>query len=135
MPEYLICKSEKNLFVEGEILDADKFVKSNDVMICPLFSGGGMRIKIIEALSNGKPVIATKIAAEGIPYTNYSPSPILIAENENDFSESILKFLDSGFYESRSKMAIKLIEENFLLEPLSKNLSDFITFELNKPTN
>jgi hypothetical protein len=32
-------------------------------------------------------------------------------------------------------MAIKLIEDNFLLEPLSKNLSDFLTFEVNKLSN
>jgi len=135
MPNFLINKSEKNLFIEGAISDADNFVKSCDIMICPLFSGGGMRIKIIEALAYGKPVIATKIAAEGIPYQNYIPSPIIIAENENDFFTSINKFADSKFYESTSKMAIKLIEENFLLEPLSKKLSDFITFEINKTSN
>jgi polysaccharide biosynthesis protein PslH len=135
MPEFLIARSEKNLFIQGEINDADNFVQSSDVMICPLFSGGGMRIKIIEALSHGKPVIATKIAAEGIPYFNYIPSPILIAENEKDFEIFIHQIMDSSYYESLSKMAIKLIEENFLLDPLSKKLSEFITFGVNKTSN
>lgn len=135
MPEHLIQQSEKNLFIEGEISNAEKFVNSCDVMICPLFSGGGIRIKIIEALSCGKPIIATKIAAEGIPYQNYSPSPIIIVENENDFIESINNFKDLNFYTARSLMAIKLIEDNFLLEPLSKSLSDFLTFEINKLSN
>jgi glycosyltransferase involved in cell wall biosynthesis len=135
MPEHLIQQSEKNLFIEGEISNAENFVNSCDVMICPLFSGGGIRIKIIEALSCGKPIIATKIAAEGIPYQNYSPSPIIIVENENDFIESINNFKDLNFYTARSLMAIKLIEDNFLLEPLSKSLSDFLTFEINKLSN
>ena len=49
-------------------------------MIVPLFSGSGMRIKIIEGMALGKPIVTTPIGTEGISTT--SGTNILIADNE-----------------------------------------------------
>jgi len=43
-----------NVIVEGEVEDASAFYASNDIMIVPLFSGSGIRIKVIEAMAYGK---------------------------------------------------------------------------------
>ena len=41
---------------------------SNDIMIVPLLSAGGMRVKIIEGMALGRVIISTAIGAEGIDY-------------------------------------------------------------------
>jgi polysaccharide biosynthesis protein PslH len=50
----------------GEVPDAYLFINSKAVMVVPLFSGSGMRIKIIEGMALGKPIVTTPIGTEGI---------------------------------------------------------------------
>ncbi len=62
-------------------------MQSKALMIVPLFSGSGMRVKIIEAMALAKPIIATTVAAEGIAYTN--EHNILIADTAEAYIEHI----------------------------------------------
>ena len=56
-PPWLVSKfQEKNVVYLGEVEDAHSFIRSKSVMIVPLFSGSGMRIKIIEGMALGKPL-------------------------------------------------------------------------------
>ncbi len=50
----------------GFVKEATDFYQQIDVLIAPLFAGSGTRIKILESLSFGKPVITTETGAEGI---------------------------------------------------------------------
>jgi polysaccharide biosynthesis protein PslH len=78
-----------NLIVEGEVLDAVEFMNSKAIMIVPLLSGSGMRVKIIEGMAMQKCIIATTMAAEGIDYKQ--GRDILIADTADEFYRSILK--------------------------------------------
>ena len=66
MPGWIKEINVKGVFVDGEVPDAMAYIKSHSVMIVPLFSGSGIRIKIIEGMLAGKAVITTTIGAEGI---------------------------------------------------------------------
>jgi glycosyltransferase involved in cell wall biosynthesis len=98
--------------VEGEVPDAAEFMNSHGVMIVPLLSGSGIRIKIIEALALGKPVIATSIAAEGLGLThNFN---IMIANNAGEFSASVNKCLtDATFLRRLQENAHTFARQNF----------------------
>jgi glycosyltransferase involved in cell wall biosynthesis len=78
-----------NVVVEGEVFDAVDFMNSKAIMIVPLLSGSGMRVKIIEGMAMSKCVIATTIAAEGIEYQH--GKDILIANTADEFYRSILQ--------------------------------------------
>ncbi len=78
-----------NLIVEGEVADAIEFMNSKAIMIVPLLTGSGMRVKIIEGMAMQKCIIATTMAAEGIDYIN--GVDILIANTADEFYRSILK--------------------------------------------
>lgn len=78
-----------NLIVEGEVFDAVEFMNSKAIMIVPLLSGSGMRVKIIEGMAMQKCIIATSMAAEGINCKN--GRDILIADTPDEFYRSILK--------------------------------------------
>ncbi|MCY1500851.1 sugar transferase, PEP-CTERM/EpsH1 system associated [compost metagenome] len=79
----------ENLIVEGEVFDAVEFMNSKAIMIVPLLSGSGMRVKIIEGMAMKKCIIATSMAAEGIDCEN--GKDILIANTPDEFYRSILQ--------------------------------------------
>jgi glycosyltransferase involved in cell wall biosynthesis len=79
----------ENLIVEGEIFDAVEFMNSKAIMIVPLLSASGMRVKIIEGMAMEKCIIATTMAAEGIDCKN--GVDILIADTPDEFYRSILQ--------------------------------------------
>jgi glycosyltransferase involved in cell wall biosynthesis len=78
-----------NVIVEGEVFDAVEFINSKAIMIVPLLSGSGMRVKIIEGMAMQKCIIATTMAAEGIDYKH--GRDILIADTADEFYRYILR--------------------------------------------
>ncbi|MEI6764952.1 MAG: glycosyltransferase family 4 protein [Bacteroidota bacterium] len=87
MPKWLTRSSFPGVSVIGEVPDAAEFMASKGVMIVPLFSGSGVRIKIIEGMALAKPVISTTIGAEGINCSN--GENIILADDPISFVREI----------------------------------------------
>ena len=96
MPEWLQELKMENVVVLGEVDDSHRFINSKSIMIVPLTSGGGMRVKIIEGMALGKTIISTSIGAEGIEYEN--GKDILIADTEQEFVDALHKCLNNKEY-------------------------------------
>ena len=75
-----------------EVLDATDFMNSHKVMLIPLFSGSGIRVKIIEGLALGKCIITTSIGADGISVKHREN--ILIADTTKEFAEQMKFCMD-----------------------------------------
>jgi len=124
MPDWLKNLEMKNVVIEGEVSDSHKFINSKSIMIVPLASGGGMRVKIIEGMALGKTIISTAVGSEGIDYEN--KKNILIANTEDEFTTAISNCLDDKLYsESLGENARKLIESKYDNAIICKRLSDF----------
>jgi glycosyltransferase involved in cell wall biosynthesis len=81
-------------------------------MVVPLFSGSGMRIKIIEAMAAGKVVITTSVGAEGIDMN--SGEHLIVADNERDFLSGILKLLSNpDEYLQIAKNALNFVKTGY----------------------
>src|SRR5690606_697485 len=67
-PESLIqhSRTDRTLTVTGYVEDPMPFMEDASMMIVPLLAGGGMRVKILNALSQGIPMVSTSIGCEGI---------------------------------------------------------------------
>lgn len=114
----------KNVFFDGEVADAAGFISMMTVMIAPLFTGSGLRIKIIEAMSLGKPVVATPVAAEGVPAENRRE--IFICDDAGKFSGSLIALLDDpAMRESTGKAAKELVRTKFDNSRLTAALFEF----------
>jgi glycosyltransferase involved in cell wall biosynthesis len=101
-----------NVVFEGEIPDAYDFINSKSIMVVPLFSGSGMRIKIIEGMALGKSIVTTPVGTEGISTTE--GENIMIAETAEKFVESISRLIeDREFFEKIGRNAIEYIHEKF----------------------
>jgi glycosyltransferase involved in cell wall biosynthesis len=124
MPERYFEIGYPNVVVVGEVEDAVKFIKSKSLMIVPLLSGGGIRVKIIEGMALGKAIISTSVGAEGIHYTH--KKDIWIADTPNDFAEAVSFFKNNP--EKIIEMgnnARKLVEKEYTNEIIISKLISF----------
>ena len=101
-----------NVVFKGEVADAYEFINSKSIMVVPLFSGSGMRIKIIEGMALGKPIVTTPVGTEGISTT--SGENIIVVTNVEGFVQSISDLIENReYFDKISKNAIEYIHENF----------------------
>ena len=120
-----------NLIMKGEVDDAEQFMKERGVMLVPLFSGSGIRIKILEAMAWGVPVIATSKAVEGLGVE--SGRHVLITDDPAqfaDFANQLLK--DKNRAEQLVQNAYGFVQENYSNNRLTKNLIAFYNQLLNE---
>jgi glycosyltransferase involved in cell wall biosynthesis len=112
MPEWMKSLQGDGIDILGEIDDALGFIAQNAIMIVPLFSGSGMRIKIIEGMAMKKAIISTTIGAEGIEYTD--GKDLLIADNKAAFIQHLDALLsDSAQLYRLGENARALIESRY----------------------
>lgn len=116
--------SRTGIVFHGEIKDSGDFMRSHGIMVAPCFSGGGMRVKIIEAMARGIPVITTPLGAEGLPVN--SGENIIIAGEAEDFlrqTERLLKHPD--LCRQIGQNATNLATIRFNNNTLASTLADF----------
>jgi glycosyltransferase involved in cell wall biosynthesis len=111
----------ENLIVEGEIFDAVEFMNSKAIMIVPMLSGTGMRVKIIEGMAMQKCIIATTMAAEGINCKN--GKDILIADTADEFYRMILQCITQpNKWQEIGKNARKTVERDHDIKKNAKRM-------------
>jgi glycosyltransferase involved in cell wall biosynthesis len=59
-------RGQDNVIVHGFVESSTGFMAQYELMLVPLLSGGGMRVKVVEGLAVGKAILSTTIGAEGI---------------------------------------------------------------------
>jgi glycosyltransferase involved in cell wall biosynthesis len=119
MPKHFFDYDSENVIVEGEVFDLNEFMDSKTIMIVPLLSGSGMRVRIIEGMAMQKCIIATTNAAEGIRYKN--GDNLLIADTVDEFYRAILKCVTQPkLTQVIGENARKLVEEHHNIESTSK---------------
>lgn len=124
MPAWLLNGFWPNVAVIGEVPDAHQFMVSKQIMVVPLLSGSGIRIKIIEAMAHGKPVVTTSVGAEGIEYTN--GENLLIADTSEEFAQAILRcYSEPGLLGKLGQNARVLIEKEHNRPKLIAELISF----------
>ncbi len=114
-----------NVAAIGEVPSARAFMAENQIMIVPLLSGGGIRIKIVEGLAMGKTIVSTSIGAEGIPVKN--GKHILLGDTPEDFAMQIIKaHKDEKLRESISKNGRAFAESHYANKVIETQLQDYL---------
>ena len=124
MPDWLLEMKMPHVEIVGEVEDALTFISSKQIMVVPLLSGSGMRVKIMEGMALGKIIISTTIGAEGIDYED--GKNILLADTPAEFAEKIRYCLkDINRAEQVGIQANKLIEEKYDNKIITEKLITF----------
>lgn len=116
--------------IEGEVENAEQFMLSNQIMIVPLFSGSGIRVKILEGMAAGKAIVSTSLGAQGIHYTD--GKNILIANTANEFYQCLEQLLNNPLLcKTLGNEAQKLIETEYSNTKVINEVLDFYKAEIN----
>lgn len=81
----------KGVNVHGYVADVIPFWTSATALVVPILSGGGVRVKILEAMAMGLPVISTTIGCEGLAVRN--GEHLLIADTPEEFVNACITLL------------------------------------------
>jgi glycosyltransferase involved in cell wall biosynthesis len=87
MPDWFTTERKPYFYCSGEIEDASTFIQDKGILIVPLRSGSGIRIKTLEAMAEGKLVISTRVGIQGIEAQD--KTHFLLADAPQDFASAI----------------------------------------------
>jgi polysaccharide biosynthesis protein PslH len=123
-PKWLISKySKPGIFWAGEVEHIQDFIKDKAIMVVPLFSGSGMRVKIVEAFLSYKAVIASGIAVMGTGGADNCE--LLIADDDLEFISKISSLIrNERLYRRLVSDAYKFACINFDNILVSSDLND-----------
>jgi glycosyltransferase involved in cell wall biosynthesis len=91
--EELLRFHDGQVVITGEVESIQDYLKRSGMVVAPILSGGGMRMKILEAFALSKAVVSTSLGAEGIEYTD--GENILIADTAGAFADRVCSLLEN----------------------------------------
>ncbi len=91
MPEEYFQKKWPQVEVVGEVADARAFEQDKSILLVPLLSGGGVRIKIFQGMAMGKAVVTTTIGLEGIAAR--ADKEVCVADDPEHFAGKIIELV------------------------------------------
>ncbi|MBM3161079.1 MAG: glycosyltransferase family 4 protein [Bacteroidetes bacterium] len=116
--------NDPSIVIEENVPKASDVYQKYNIMVVPVLSGSGLRIKIVEGLCFGKAIVSTKIGAEGIDCT--PGKDILLATNEDEFSNEVIKLLkDANQRECIAQNARNFAIHHLNNEPIAEKLVAF----------
>lgn len=92
----------------GWVPDIDPFVRQSRVLVVPLRAGSGMRVKILEAMARGIPVVSTSVGCEGIDIV--AGQHLLVEDDPARFASAVVRVLsDDALAASLAREARALV--------------------------
>src|SRR5580692_2872204 len=101
-----------NVVVTGTVDDVRPYYHSALVSVVPLRVGGGTRLKVLEAMAAGTPVVSTTLGAEGLAVTN--GKDILIADAPETMADAVVSMqIDSPQRQELIANARQLVKSKY----------------------
>lgn len=91
-----MSKSDPRINVTGYVDDPRPYLQSAGVMVVPLRAGGGMRVKILNAMAQALPIVTTTLGCEGIAVEH--GKHVLIADSPLEFAQAVSRILEDRDY-------------------------------------
>jgi glycosyltransferase involved in cell wall biosynthesis len=113
--------NDSSVQIIGRVVSLQPFYYQAGVCIAPLLSGSGTRLKILEAMSFGNPVVSTSVGASGIEAEN--DNHILLADDPNAFANQVLKLLQGKLiFDTIRQNARQLVQTIYDWNVIGSNL-------------
>jgi glycosyltransferase involved in cell wall biosynthesis len=88
-----LAETDQSIEIHADVVSTQPFLDMADVAICPLMTGSGTRLKILEAFSAGVPMVSTHLGAEGIEAKH--GETIYLADTPIEFERAIAELIES----------------------------------------
>ncbi|MFN0033049.1 MAG: glycosyltransferase family 4 protein [Flavobacteriales bacterium] len=123
MPEDVQHANYPGVVMCGEVESAVQFMESKAIMIVPLLSAGGIRVKIIEGLALGKAVISTTLGAEGLDCTD--GTNIMLADRKEDWLHAVDQLIDNDVRKAMGRAGREHALAHFNNDAVTQTLISF----------
>lgn len=111
-PDWLKSDPTKKIVVHGEVEEARAFILAHPMMVVPLLSGSGMRVKILESMALARATISTSIGLEGIPAID--GKSVFIADEPDMFAQKVLDYFETDYEKNEIGLAARtFVKSNF----------------------
>ncbi len=118
-----VLGSDPQFHITGFVNDIRTCIDSADIYICPITDGGGTKLKILDALAMGIPIIADPIACEGIDVKNNKN--VIFAKTPNEYVVAIKELMDNKeAYIAHSSNARQLAKNKYSFISIGENLNN-----------
>ena len=109
----------------GFVDDVRDVFRRASALVVPLRSGGGTRLKILEAMAAGVPVVSTTIGAEGLDLIDCED--LLIADHPTDFAACAISLLqDRAFARRIAEQGCRRVRESYDWRSLTPRLEGLV---------
>lgn len=127
---YKAIQSDESVNFIGRVDSVLSYYYTSSVAIVPLLSGSGTRLKILEAMSLGNPVVSTSIGASGLDCK--AGEHILIADDPNDFASMISQLLtDKSKFDDMRHKALEFVASHYEWRVIGSKVNSVIKKMLN----
>lgn len=109
--------ASKNVIVTGSVDSVEPYYEAADLVVIPLQNGGGVKVKLLEAVSFAKPIVSTSVGVEGTVYSQNNTIPV--ADDEVSFASCCIDAL-KGKGDSISSEAYKVFLEQYTWEGICR---------------
>jgi glycosyltransferase involved in cell wall biosynthesis len=110
--------------VVGRVPDVRPFIERAQVVLAPVRTGGGMRMKTLEAMALGKAVVTTPRGAEGLTLGGRKP-PLVVADGAQAIADAAAELMeDDGARASLGASARAFVEEHYGRAAYARRLED-----------
>ncbi|HLG70900.1 MAG TPA: glycosyltransferase family 4 protein [Chloroflexota bacterium] len=92
-PAHIQALAATNLEVTGYVPDVAPYLDRATVVVVPVRTGGGMRIKTLQALARGRAVVTTSLGADGLTVDGHIPA--MVADDAEAFAKATADLLDN----------------------------------------
>jgi glycosyltransferase involved in cell wall biosynthesis len=117
--------------VTGQVDDVIPYYRQSTVCVVPLRAGGGTRLKILEAMALGRPVVSTTIGCEGLDVVD--GVHLLIADTPEQFAEKTIRLLtDRQLYQDISANGRQLVVTKYDWNIITSHLTQIYSELTNK---
>jgi len=108
----VIRLADKDTHITGYVEDVIPYYQRSKVCVVPLRAGGGTRLKILEAMALGRPVVSTTIGCEGLDVVD--GQHLLIADEPEQFAKHTIRLLtDTALYGRIAGQARELVAKKY----------------------
>lgn len=134
IPDTLRKFEQEGCIMETEIRDSRSWMHQSGIMVVPLLSGSGIRVKILEGLALGNMIISTNIGISGLGLEH--KRHVWIADSPEEFLEGVRFCLfEHEAVKRMRKQARNWVEEHFEINKIATDLSAFYQTLLTNPTS
>jgi glycosyltransferase involved in cell wall biosynthesis len=122
-PAHTYADYAANLEMLGAVADIREPLERFAIFVCPVLSGSGVRVKLLEAFAAGIPVISTALGAEGLAAED--GRFCALADSPEAFAARVIElFADPAEAAAMAARARAEVEANWAMDVLTRNLVD-----------